>query len=457
MIASAETQRFDPEYFKKQHLVDAAHAKSNPQQFVTFEQLNLRVDGSAFYPGIEEYYGQGYLPFLRVADVDSIIDFEGCTRIPTELCDRFNTLARVHPGDIVFTKGGSIARIGLVTREAAASRDLIFLDSSKLSEPDRIFIYLYFQTGFFNRMLVRSSSQTAQPHLTITLVRNLPVFLGSDAFKKQCLKLVQDSYAKRKQSLELQAQAEQTLLRALGLEGWQPPEPLTYTRPASEALAAKRLDSDFFAPARYATLEKLAAMPHRILSDCCASIRELLDPTKLQGIDAVRNFDVTDALKPSLDDAKEIVDVEELGSTKKIMKPGDVVISRLRSYLRQIAVVRTSKLVPTVGSTEFIVLRPHKGISPELLMVFLRSQPVQTILKYCQEGNQHPRFGESNLLEIPFPEVLLEHSEEIITHIREAHAARQQAQALLAKAKRAVEVAIEEGEAAAIKFLQQNG
>ncbi len=244
------------------------------------------------------------------------------------------------------------------------------------------------------------------------------------------------------------------MLQALGLKNWQPPEPLTYTRSASEALAAERLDSNYFAPARYATLKKLEAMPHRLLSSCCEPIRELLDPTKDQGITMVRNFDVTDALKPSLDDSKEIIEVGELGSTKKLMKPGDVVISRLRSYLRQIAVVRTSKSIPTVGSSEFIVLRPRKGISPELIMVFLRSQPVQTILKYCQEGNQHPRFGESNLLAIPFPEVLLEHSEEIITHIRQAHAARQQAQALLAKSKRAVEVAIEEGEEAAIELIK---
>lgn len=454
MILSAETQRFDPEYFQKHHLIDAAHAKSNPHQFVTFDQLNLRVDGSAFYPGIEEYYGQGDLPFLRVADVNSIIDFEGCTRIPAELCDRFNTLARVHPGDIVFTKGGSIARIGLVTHEAAASRDLIFLDSFKLSEPDRIFIYLYFQTGFFNRMLVRSSSQTAQPHLTITLVRNLPVFLGSDGFKKQCLKLVQDSYARRKQSLELQAQAEQTLLQALGLESWEPPEPLTYTRLASEAFAAARIDSDFFAPARYATIEKLAKMPHRLLSDCCKSIRELFDPTDPKGVAEVRNFDLGEALKPVLDDSLSPVPVEAIGSTKKILKRGDVVISRLRSYLRQIAVVNTSDTVPTVGSSEFIVLRPHADIPPELLMVFLRSQPVQTILRYCQEGNQHPRFGESNLLEIPFPELLLKHSKAIVAQVRQAHAARQEAQSLLERAKRAVEVAIEEGEEAGMALLK---
>jgi hypothetical protein len=57
------------------------------------------------------------------------------------------------------------------------------------------------------------------------------------------------------------------------------------------------------------------------------------------------------------------------------------------------------------------------------------------------------------LLEISFLDVLVEHSEKIITHICQAHDASKQAQALLTKAKRAVELAIEEGEKVALIFL----
>src|SRR5208282_4999856 len=107
------TSRFDPEYFQKQHLADESLAQSRPRDFQSFADLDLTVDGSAFYPAIEDYYGTGELPFIRVADVDAVIDFENCTRIPAELCDKFPTLCRIYPGDLVFTKGGSVARIGL--------------------------------------------------------------------------------------------------------------------------------------------------------------------------------------------------------------------------------------------------------------------------------------------------------------------------------------------------------
>ncbi|NJM41599.1 MAG: restriction endonuclease subunit S [Anaerolineae bacterium] len=116
LISVTETMRFDADYFHKAYLRDEKSVQSQAKSFQKFSDFDLAVDGSAFYPAIEEFYDSGNLPFLRVADVDSVIDFERCTTIPDELCTRFETLKKVQTGDIVLTKGGSVARIGLVTR-----------------------------------------------------------------------------------------------------------------------------------------------------------------------------------------------------------------------------------------------------------------------------------------------------------------------------------------------------
>jgi hypothetical protein len=141
---------------------------------------------------------------------------------------------------------------------------------------------------------------------------------------------------------------------------------------------------------------------------------------------------------------------------KKVLRDGDVAVSRLRAYLKEIAVVRTCDGTPSVGSSEFIVLRP-KGevISPEALMVFLRSAPVQTILKWCQDGSQHPRFSEGDLLSIPVPDAVAAVSAELTTIVQQGFAARGRARQLLNAAKRAVEIAIEDSEAAAMAYLAQ--
>jgi type I restriction enzyme, S subunit len=143
---------------------------------------------------------------------------------------------------------------------------------------------------------------------------------------------------------------------------------------------------------------------------------------------------------------------------KKVFRHGDVAISRLRAYLKEIAVVHTGDDVPSVGSSEFIVLRSKdKAISPETLMVFPRSTPVQTILKWCQDGSQHPRFSEDDLLSIPVPDVVAKASPEITKLVKDGFAAHHRARKLLDAAKRAVEIAIEDGETAAIAYLDQMG
>ena len=141
---------------------------------------------------------------------------------------------------------------------------------------------------------------------------------------------------------------------------------------------------------------------------------------------------------------------------KKVFRDGDVAVSRLRAYLKEIAVVRAGDRMPSVGSSEFIVLRPkNQQISPEALMVFLRSAPAQTILKWCQDGSQHPRFSEADLLSIPVPDAVAAASAEVTRIVQQGFAARHRARQLLEAAKRAVEIAIEDSETAAIAYLKQ--
>src|SRR5207302_3269203 len=106
------------------------------------------------------------------------------------------------------------------------------------------------------------------------------------------------------------------------------------------------------------------------------------------------------------------------------------------SYLKEIALVEATSPA-CVGSTEFFVLRPRsERVSSELLLVYLRSEPVQKILRWCQDGSQHPRFKEAELLSIKLPDRLLTVQDEVIAKVREAIKTFYDAQNLLEAAKR---------------------
>lgn len=106
------------------------------------------------------------------------------------------------------------------------------------------------------------------------------------------------------------------------------------------------------------------------------------------------------------------------------------------------------------------MLRPHDAEKPTLnrsaLLVFLRSHPVQTILKWSQDGSHHPRFGDEDLMCIPVPDAVCAVAPKVEKLFEEILTARTQARTLLAQAKRGVEIAIEESECAALKYLEKS-
>lgn len=448
--AATSTLRFDPEYFQSCHLRDETLISARAKDFVSFADLGLTVDASAFYPSIEGHYGEGQLPFLRVADVDSIIDFEGCTRIPEMLCEIYPTLVRVSPGDILFTKGGSVGRIGLVTKEAAVSRDLIFLNSSKLAREDQAFLYLYSQTRFFNRMLLRSSSQTAQPHLTITLVRELRVLNASWELKRQALSMVDDAFDADELARKHQLDAEGTLLRAIGLTGWQTPEPLSYVRRSRDTFAAGRLDAEYFRP-RVLALMDLLGRDGLTLGEVAPARHEIFKPRE-----AGATFDyieIGDMRNDGTVGATELATTDAPSRATQHVRAGDVLTSTVRPIRRLSAVVGPTQ-DGAVCSSGFVVLNPIK-VSPSTLVTYLRLPGICELMDLHTSASLYPAISERDLLRLPIPHISEAAQQAIDTQVGAAHSAKQRATQLLEAAKRAVEIAIEASEAAALAYVHE--
>lgn len=94
-------------------------------------------------------------------------------------------------------------------------------------------------------------------------------------------------------------------------------------------------------------------------------------------------------------------------SPKQRLAPGDLVVSRLRPYLRQVALVHRRAIDlgggrPLAGSTELYVLSPRRaGESLAYLLPWLLSDEVQRALADAQEGGHHPRVAKDTLLALP--------------------------------------------------------
>ena len=144
-------------------------------------------------------------------------------------------------------------------------------------------------------------------------------------------------------------------------------------------------------------------------------------------------YDLTHSLGNFLQDVE--LTQGKLGSNKKQVKKDDLIVSRLRSYLQEIAVVQQKDFKQLV-STEYLVYRPKTELmSSNTLMVFALTKSVQTILNYSQYGTEHPRFYEFVFDEMPIPKAVLELNYHIDSIMKEAYKVLESSKALYKEAE----------------------
>ncbi len=248
--------------------------------------------------------------------------------------------------------------------------------------------------------------------------------------------------------------AEQTLLHALGLENWQPPEPLTYTRPSRDAFAAGRLDPEHFKP-KYAGLET-----HIRATGCFSQLEDLLainergtQPDYAEsGLAVVNSKHVADGEVRLNDDNRLAI----AGSNALKIKQGDVLMNGtgVGTIGRAAPFLHDTVALPDNHVT---VLRPKVGrIDSVYLSVYLNSLAGQFQVNKWLRGSS----GQIELYPNDIAQFLVwiaptEVQQSIRKAIDDAFAAKRNATRLLDAAKCAVELAIESGEESALGFLNR--
>lgn len=96
-------------------------------------------------------------------------------------------------------------------------------------------------------------------------------------------------------------------------------------------------------------------------------------------------------------------------SAKKIVNEGDIIISRLRPYLKQIAYIPKGvfdilNIKKLYCSTEFFVFSPkYSNASIAWLVLWMLSKDIQDLIQSAATGGHHPRFDISLLLNSSIP------------------------------------------------------
>jgi type I restriction enzyme, S subunit len=434
------SKRIDPEYYQPHYQALQAKLKSIGAR--TIESFAYANDGFHESP---IWVDEGGIPCISAKCVkDNYFVLAGMGQVSLEQRDK-NPTKEARIDDVLITSVGTIGNSAVVHQEilpAIMDRHVGIIRIHPDTKVDPYYLAAFFNSKYGRFQTLRESTGNVQLNLFVEKIQKLLVPVGDDF--NVTGKKVRNAYDKFSKSKEFYVDAEKLLASELGIQKFELPNEDIAIRDISEVLKVKRIDAEYFHPQKAYAKEWISKFSGKTVGDYFEPIRDIYNPPSQDTGKSILNFDLTHALHYFLDEDGEIIPENEIGSLKKRIQKDDVVVSRLRSYLREIAIVEVPPNTLAVGSSEFIVLRSAaQKLFPEALLVYLRILPVQTILKWSQDGSNHPRFQTQELMAIKVPDAVLKIQDEVRRMIRAGMDAHKQAKRLLSEAKQEVEKLIE--------------
>lgn len=454
-------KRLDSEYYQRHYI--ALVKKINAIGQDTLASLKADLDCSAFYPSITEYYNFEFkgVPFLRVNEIQNgIISISSNTAfLPQEVLDNNpSTIALAYPFDIVIAKGGNtLAKLGLVTDEYpyyALSRDLILLRTHKLIV-NKYFLWVFLHSKYGQDLLWRTASQTGQPHLTLPSILEIGIPKYSQTFQNKFEFLYLESVKLKNQSNQRLKESELMLLEKLGLKKWKSNiENISIRKLSNSFSISGRLDAEYYQPKYYEILEVISKVKHKSLGSIVnfkKSIEPGSDAYQMDGIPFIRVSDISKfgLSEPEIHLESGIYNDDNLKPKKDtilLSKDGSVGIAyKVENDLEVI----TSSALLHLSITD-------KEVLPDYLTLVLNSKLTQLQAERDAGGSiiQHWRVDEIKQVLIPILPIVIQ--KELVKQVQNSFKLRRESNKLIVLAKEAVEIAIENDENVAMKFIKDN-
>lgn len=440
------TNRIDAEYYRPKHLL-AEKLLTTRGGVALSSVANFIIGpfGSAF--AVENFTDESTYRYIRGKDVKSMKLEEGDNvYMPKSDFDRLSKYS-LNSGDVLISVVGTLGNSALVEKSHLPAIFSCKSTAVRVKAVDPRYLLAYLNSTYGRSLLLRKERGAVQKGLNLDDLKSLIIFVGGTEL--QC-RVACTFDASRVAGNEASAQllkAEATLTNVLGLDTWNPPEALSYVRSSSEAFAAGRLDSQYFAP-RVTELMKRLGRDGLRLRDVAPARHERFTPEETGQFDYI---EIGGLGADGTATAETLEQLEAPSRATQYVRAGDVITSTVRP-IRRLSALIAQEQDGNVCSSGFVVLKPQK-ISSEVLLTYLRLPLVCELMDLHTSATMYPAISEADLLSLPIPAIDAKTQHAIQQSVRDAASSREKANRLLDAAKRAVEIAIEDSEAAALAYL----
>lgn len=448
LTQASKYERFDSEFWLKSHLEADELVSRIEEKKPLGKLLDIFYRYPTFYGFEFSEYG---IPVLKGEDIEAngLMSSKSGDHVSETISRQFPRTI-VLAGDLVVSVRGLVGKVGFVGKELAGSQlspNVIRLSPNReaiLPEYLWLFLRSKFGAGYFDRFKMRTTQET----ILASDISNFLIPICSYNLQKKVAAFVQRAQEELIESNHQLKQSEKTILIALKLDDWLPPTPLNYVRSSGDVFAADRLDSQFFAP-RVSELMEQLGRDGLTISDVAPARHERFKPNDAGTFNYIEIGGLGSDGKAV---AEALLQKEAPSRATQFVRSGDIITSTVRP-IRRLSALISEEQDGNVCSSGFVVLNPQK-ISSEVLLTYLRLPLFCELMDLHTSATMYPAISEADLLSLPIPAIDAKTQLTIQQSVQEAAARRQRASSLLEAAKRAVEIAIEDSEAAALAYLQ---
>lgn len=460
------TYRIDSEFFKKEYLKEDFLRKKYVNK--NLGEIAFITDGQHGYHEVDE---SSTIRHLKAQNFKNWFAVDNNAERIAKWVDDKNKRSSLIVNDIVLTTRGTVGYCSIVKENvlpANIDQDVarIALNSNDEFLPQ--YLLSYINSKFGKDWTKRNQTGMVQQGLSLIRLREFPIPKVNIEFQLKIEILIEKSHNLINQSNNNYKNAETLLLQEIGLDekvtGLNPVE-VTNTNVKSFAASfgvTGRLDAEYYQKKYEVVIEKIKSQKHDTLHSI-AEINKSIEPGSNYYSDdetglpfmRVADYNKFGLSEPNKkltsdfvkDNQDKIDDLKPKKGTILFSKDGSVGIAyHLRDDFNGV----------TSSAILHLKVRNEKEVIPEYLTLALNSKLVQMQAERDAGGSiiLHWRVGEIQNVVVPI--IDYKKQQKIAQLIEESFSLKKQSEHLLEVAKKAVEIAIEESEEVAIRFINLN-
>ena len=450
--------RFDAEYFNKEVLSLVKRIKTKANRLISSSFNVSKLAGFEF----TEYFtpqnmssNDFYIALTSKNIQQNRLDLDDYITIDKRIADTYLKRSSLKKNDVVLSYTGEYRRALTLFEDGYQLGPNVCRLTAIDEKINANYLSVFFNSTVGQKILDREKTLSAQPTVAMSRIRAIRVPLF-EKLQIEIEKYVTISNAMQVEAKELFSDASQVLVKIFDISSI--PTIGGSIKSINDSFKSTgRLDAEYYQPKYDALFKILAKISTKKLGgengivDMMKSIEPGSEAYVDEGIPFIR---VSNMSKYEITEPEIKLDSKVIPSPEKLFPKKDTILFSKDGSVGIAYKVEDDMSVITSGALLHLTVRDTSEVLPDYLTLVLNSPVVQLQAERDSNGAIIQHWKPSEIENVVIPILDMETQKKIAAKVQESFALRRKSKQLLEYAKKAVEMAIEQGEDVALEWLK---